>query len=130
MDLGRGNTKNIHRLVWEAFHGAIPPGFEVNHRNGDKTDNRLENLELVTRSENMAHAYASGLMRKRRICPPPGADAFQRWLCEKGPAEIATVSGKSRALVYAWIHGRSKPKPQDLEAIGYTPSSCDSVTEL
>jgi predicted DNA-binding transcriptional regulator AlpA len=78
----------------------------------------------------MAHAYASGLMRKRKIAPPPGADTFTRFLCEKGPAEIASATGKSRALVYAWIHGRSKPKPKDLEAIGYTPSRCDFVTEL
>lgn len=130
VDLGRGNTKNVHRLVWDAFHGPIPASVEVNHRNGDKNDSRLENLELVTRSQNMAHAYASGLMRKRRISPPPGANAFQRWLCEKGPVEIAVSIGKSQALVYAWIHGRSKPKPKDLEAMGYTPSSCDSVTQL
>jgi hypothetical protein len=117
-------------LVWEAFNGPIPDRLEVNHRNGNKRDNRLENLELVTRSQNMAHAYAAGLMRKRKIAPPPGADAFQRWLCEKGPVEIAASVGKSQSLVYAWIHGRSKPKPQDLEAMRYTPSSCDFVAEL
>lgn len=90
----------------------------MNHRNWCKLDNRLENLELVTRSENMAHAYATGLMRKRKIVPPPGADAFTRHLCEKGPAEIANTAGVSRALVYAWIHGSSKPKPHHLDAIG------------
>lgn len=66
----------------------------------------------------MAHAYATGLMRKRKIVPPPGADAFTRYLCENGPAEIANTAGVSRALVYAWIHGSSKPKPHHLDAIG------------
>lgn len=119
VDLGRRNTKSVHRLVWEAFHGQIPKGMEINHRNGSKIDNRLANLELVTRSQNMRHAYASGLMRKRAIVPPPGADAFQRWLCERGPVEIAASVGKSRALVYAWIHGKSRPSAVDMAATGY-----------
>jgi len=44
-----------HRLVMLAFVGEPPKGMEVNHKNGIKNDNRLENLEYVTRSENMIH---------------------------------------------------------------------------
>lgn len=36
-----------HDVVWEAAYGPIPDGFEIHHRNGDKQDNRLENLELL-----------------------------------------------------------------------------------
>jgi hypothetical protein len=57
----------IHRLVWIAFNGPIQPGLEINHINGLKDDNRLENLELVTRSENLKHAYRIGLKHR-----PPG----------------------------------------------------------
>jgi hypothetical protein len=36
-----------HRLVWLTAHGKIPKDREIHHRNGDKSDNRIENLELV-----------------------------------------------------------------------------------
>lgn len=47
----------LHRLVWLAVHGSIPDGQQINHKNGDKRDNRIENLEVVTRGENAIHAH-------------------------------------------------------------------------
>jgi hypothetical protein len=51
----------IHRLVMLAFVGECPDNMEVNHKNGIKHDNRLENLEYVTRHQNMRHAFINGL---------------------------------------------------------------------
>ncbi len=45
-----------HRLVWRHFNGPIPPGLTINHKNGKKKDNRPENLELATYSEQIRHA--------------------------------------------------------------------------
>jgi len=49
----------VHRLVLETFIGKSK--LQVNHINGVKSDNRLSNLEYVTQSENMKHAYLLGL---------------------------------------------------------------------
>ncbi|AKU43400.1 HNH endonuclease [Bacillus phage Silence] len=46
----------VHRLVAYAFIGEVKKGYEVNHKNGDKTNNRLENLEIITSSENTLHS--------------------------------------------------------------------------
>ena len=61
----KGRAKKIHRLVAEAFL-PNPEGKEtVNHKNCVKTDNRLENLEWTTWSENTKHASAHGRMRNQ-----------------------------------------------------------------
>lgn len=49
--------RRVHRLVWEAFQGPIPKDLVVNHINGKRDDNRLENLETVTCKENTLHAF-------------------------------------------------------------------------
>src|SRR5436305_1185025 len=53
---GKAHNCLVHRLVAMAFIGVIPPGWEVNHKDGDKGNARLENLEIVTREENKRHA--------------------------------------------------------------------------
>ena len=59
--------KYIHRLVAAAFIDNPDGKPEVNHINGDKSDNSIENLEWVTRSGNERHAWERGL-KSRKSC--------------------------------------------------------------
>ena len=53
---GLGSEKSVHRLVVKAFISDIPDGMEVNHKDGNKQNNKVENLEIVTHKENMVHS--------------------------------------------------------------------------
>jgi len=64
---GKYTKVAVHRAMWEAFVGPIPAGMEINHKNLDRADNRLDNFELLTHRENIQHAIdaykAKGLLR-------------------------------------------------------------------
>lgn len=63
---GRSHTYRIHRLVAEHFIPNPDNKATVNHIDGDKTNNRVENLEWASLSEQMKHAYKLGLKKPVR----------------------------------------------------------------
>ena len=55
------NLKSVHILVWESFNNQkIPEGYNIDHIDGNKGNNNLNNLRLSTHSENMKNAYRNG----------------------------------------------------------------------
>jgi hypothetical protein len=60
------HTFAVHRLVMQAFVGDCPDGHEVNHKDGDKANNHLSNLEYVTHRENIQHSFKK-LNRTQRV---------------------------------------------------------------
>lgn len=85
---GRQRTLKVHRLVLEAFAGPSPHRFDCNHIDGNKQNNRLSNLEWVSRRENLLHARrVLGLAR--------GVAHGQTKLSESDVRTIRTTTGES-----------------------------------
>ena len=49
--LTNDDRRLIHRDVWEFHNGKIPPNYDIHHKDDDRSNNRIENLELYTKSE-------------------------------------------------------------------------------
>jgi len=75
---GKQKTAMIHQAVMAAFVGPPPAGYQVNHKNADKHDARLSNLEYVTPSENQLHADRLGRGAHRWKAGDPRLKEFGR----------------------------------------------------
>ena len=80
---GKQTTRCVHHLVALAFIGERPEGCAIHHKNGCKDDNRAENLEYVTDSVNIQHAYDTKL-----LIPARGETHYNASLTEADVREI------------------------------------------
>lgn len=69
---GKGIYRYAHRLLWLTFNGEIPLGYEINHKNEIRNDNRLENLELLTHYDNLMYGnrtekHRESLKKSKRL---------------------------------------------------------------
>jgi hypothetical protein len=63
---GWGRDVLVHRLVYEVFVGPIPDGKTINHKDGDKSNNTVGNLEVLSLKKNIRHAIRTGLASRVR----------------------------------------------------------------
>ena len=91
-----GKTKYVHRVVWEARHGPLAPGVRIGHKNGDRSDNRLDNLCIST-------GRRKG--KKVRAWHPGGHVQERVFGSVKEAAEVlgGKPSGISRAMKRGWV---------------------------
>jgi predicted DNA-binding protein (UPF0251 family) len=88
----------VHRLIAKAFIPNLENKKEVNHIDGIKANNHVSNLEWATRSENMKHAFRTGLWFPN---PTKGEEHYQAKLSKEEVHKICTLY---------WVEGVSQSK--------------------
>ena len=103
---GKTYTKYLHRLIAENFIPNESNKSQVNHKNGNKTDNWYENLEWVTPSENVQHAYDKKLIKNKAKA------VFDKCTNRtyKDSKEAAKVYGINHNTLRGYLNGQIKKK--------------------
>lgn len=64
---GKMNSPMVHSIVAQTFIGERPEGYHVNHKDGNKLNNNINNLEYLTSSDNLKHAHKIGLINYSKV---------------------------------------------------------------
>lgn len=118
-----------HRVIWYWLNGSIPDGLQINHKDFDRTNNRIDNLELMTAKENLRYSLDAGRGNPTRaeksgkaIYSNKDAQAM-RWLKKHGwsYSEITKLfSGNNEYCIGRIIRGvryGSVPDTEDVKDI-------------
>ena len=103
----------VHRLLAELFIPNPEGKRTVNHKDGDKTNNCLSNLEWHTDSENIQHAYDNGLNHGSKINDNSRENMYEQFMSGQNMSQIA--EGKDFNNVTVSNHIRKYVKDNNLE---------------
>lgn len=105
----------LHRIVAEAFIGHPPSGTVVNHKDGDKSNNRADNLEYVTQKENIRHAISTGLTRQQgelsvnaKLTDKDALEAYTMYANGALMTDVASRFGVSKSLIGRIVIGKHR----------------------
>lgn len=103
---GVSKTYKLHRLVAEMFIPKVKGKTQVNHINGIKDDNRVENLEWCNNAENQQHAWDNGLNTSsyKKIVLDTNTGVFY-----ESATELAKVLGMNRITLMGRLNGSKRP---------------------
>ena len=97
-------AKKAHRLAWLYQYGVWPNG-ELDHIDGNKKNNRVENLEYVTRQENVRHAFELGLRGK--LSMQAANDIRADYASGATQASLAKRYGVSKPTISNVVHNKT-----------------------
>jgi hypothetical protein len=107
-DEGKSVNTYIHRLVAFAYCEGYCPDLQVNHIDGCKGNNHYKNLEWVTRSENMIHAFRNDLVKGMNPLKEETVHKVCRFLENGGkPSEISDMLAVPQHVVMDILKGKT-----------------------
>jgi predicted DNA-binding protein (UPF0251 family) len=144
---GMQSSEKVHRLVATAFLPKMQHQTTVNHKDGDKLNNCVSNLEWLSHSDNMRHAHITGLMQKGSECTNAKLDEASveaiKLLFVDGLSnqEIANSFGVERGTIgkirqlKTWKHVRPdlvfpESSPTVHRRVALTPDDIPKIREL
>ena len=127
-DYPKGRLQYVHRLAYETFVGKIDKGREIDHMDGDTTNNSIENLQLLTPRENKVKSFKGKDIHWREY-----RDDFIEQYKKLGTYhKVAEVYGINHNVVYRVIRDVFHKKNWDTgkyETIRFNPKLNDDWTK-
>lgn len=106
---GYGFQKRVNILVAEAFLGGPYPGLDVHHKDNDKTNNNVDNLEWCTRRENVLHAIEDGVMKPYELGSKPiRVRCIENGEIYKSLNQCSKALGISQPMLSQYLKGELK----------------------